>query len=91
MTDTNQIIKMWVPMMNPSDKFQDEESQYTRDWIASHNCKVLDIDEQWNLSAPDVLLEGTIQDLHNLISSKDYGIPQKEADQWIEDAIARNI
>ena len=87
MTTTSKVIKMWVPMTNPSEKFQDQESQETRNWIASHNCKVLEINEKYNLSAPDVLLEGTIQDLHNLITSKEYAMPEREANEWIASAI----
>ena len=89
MTDNNQIIKMWVPMSNPSERFQDEDSQYTRDWIASHNCKVIEIDETPNPSQPDVLLEGTIKNLRALVTSKEYGFPINEANEWVDRVVAK--
>ena len=60
-------IKIWVPMSNPSERYQDQETQETRDLIKSFNVKIIKIDETPNINQPDVLLEGTPQNLRSLL------------------------
>jgi hypothetical protein len=72
MTD---LTKVWVPMSNPSERFQDQETQETRDLIKSFEVKILEIDETPNVNQPDVLLEGTKENLLALLQHEEMAYP----------------
>ena len=61
MTTTIKTIAMLSPIGNCSD------SQMVRDFIKSHNCEIINVDESPNPNQPDVTLRGSEKDLNNLI------------------------
>ena len=74
---TTQLITINVPMSNPHERYTDQETQETRDLIKSFNVTIKDIDETLNINQPDVILEGTKENLLALLKHEWMAYPDE--------------